>query len=281
MERAIHITNLKNLTYFQKDKYQRIYWGVEFCQNLIPTLQDTKRILYFRKKNDLKFTFVTPFVTEYGLERLKKIFYWLNKKRVNCEVVVNDWGILEYLHTEFRNSFEPVFGRLLLRQQRDPAMQGVLKKQLPFAVKAKDGKISILVHRLPAKCYQEGMKSSYVNSILFQKFLSKFGIRRTEINNLIQGLNLKGIRFRKSIYTPFVHICTSRFCPMQSKYQKIYRINVCERECQKYYEILRNRAVPKIIYKRGNTTFYKNPLDVKNVFGLGIDRIVFQPILPF
>ena len=232
IEKAIYITNLKNLKHFQKDKYQRIYWGVEFCQNLIPTLQDTKRILYFRKKNDLKFTFVTSFVTEYGLKQLKTIFYWLNKKRFACEVIVNDWGVLEILHTEFGRLFEPVFGRLLLRQQRDPAMQGVLEKQLPFAVKAKDGKGSIIVHRPPGRRYQEGIKATYINPNLFQNFLSKFGIKRIELNNVIQGLNLNGIRFKKSIYTPFVHISTSCFCPMKTPYQKIYRINVCRRECQ-------------------------------------------------
>lgn len=281
IEKAIHITNLKNLKYFQKEKYQRIYWGVEFCQNLIPTVADTEEILKFIIKNNLKFSFVTPFVTGYGLERLRRIFYWLNKRRVSCEVVVNDWGALGCLHTEFRRIFEPVFGRLLVRQQRDPAMKGVLEKQPAFAVKAKDGKISIIVHRPPGKRYQEGIKSSYVNSILFQRFLSKFGVKRVELNNLIQGLNLNGIRFKKSIYSPFVHISTTRFCPMQTRYQKIYRINVCQRECQKYYEILRNEAIPKIIYKRGNTTFYKNPLEIKNLPRLDIDRIVFQPTLPF
>ncbi len=281
IERAVHITNLKNLKYFEKNKYQRIYWGVEFCQNLIPSIADTEEVLRFIKRNNLKFSFVTPFVTEYGLERLKRIFYWLNKKRVSCEVVVNDWGVLECLHAEFRRLLEPVFGRLMVRQQRDPAMKGVLEKQPPFAVKAKDGKISIIVHRPPNKRYREGIKSSYINSKPFQGFLSKFGIRRVELNNLIQGLNLNGLRFKKSIYTPFVHISTTRFCPMRTRNQKIYRINVCQRECQKYYEILRNKAIPKLIYKRGNTTFYKNPLDVKNAPGLGIDRIVFQPTLPF
>ena len=281
VEKAIHITNLNNLKYFQSGKYQRIYWGVEFCQNLIPSIADTEEVLRFVKKNELKFSFVTPFVTERGLERLKRIFYWLNKKKISCEVVVNDWGVLEYLHTEFKGVFEPVFGRLMSRQVRDPAMKGVLEKQPVFAVKAKDGKISIIVHRPPNKKYQQGIKSSYINSNLFQGFLSKFGIKRMELNNLIQGLNLNGVKFKKSIYTPFVHISTTRFCPMRTRKQKIYRINVCQKECQKYYEVLRNKAIPKLIYKRGNTTFYKNPLDSNEIIKTDINRIVFQPELPF
>lgn len=281
IEKAIHITNLKNLRYFQIGKYQRIYWGVEFCQNLIPITAESEKILSFCVKNNLKFTLVTPFVTENGLEKLKRIFSWLGKQKLKCEVIVNDWGVLECLHTEFSRLFEPVLGRLLVRQQRDPAMKGVLEKQVPFAVKGKDGKITVIVHRPPDKRYQEGIRATYVSSSLFQDFLAKFGIKRIELNNLLQGLNLNGVRFKKSIYNPFVHISTTRFCPMQTPYQRLYRINVCQRECQKYYEILRNRAIPKIIYKRGNTTFYKNPVDVKNVFSLDIDRVVFQKALPF
>ena len=281
IEKAIHITNLKNLRYFKKNEYQRIYWGTEFCQNLITTINDTEKILKFARDNDLKFSFVSPFVTEYGLERLKRIFSWLKKKKINCEVIVNDWGVLNCLNTEFKRCFEPVFGRLLVRQQRDPAIKNVLEKQPIFPIKCKDGKIRIIVHRPPSKRYQQGIKASYVNSQLLQKFLSTFGIKRIELNNIIQGLNLSGIKFKKSIYSPFVNISTTRFCPMKTRYQKIYRINVCKKECQKYYEILRNKAIPKAIYKRGNTTFYKNPLNIKEVLGLGIDRVVVQPEIPF
>ncbi len=282
MEKSGHITNLENLKYFRKDEYQRIYWGVEFCQNLIPNLADTEKILNFVKQNNLRVTLVTPFVTEQGLKRLKKIFSWLKKQNVkNLEIAVNDWGVLEYLHDGFNKYFELVLGRLLVRQQRDPAIKKVLEKQLPFAVKGKDGKINIIVHQPPAKKYRKGIKASYINSPLLQDFLSKFGIRRVELNNLIQGLNLDGIKFKKSLYTPYVNISTTRFCPMETKFQKIYRINVCRRECQRYYDILRSRAVPKIIYKRGNTTFYKNPVNIKKVVENGIDRIVFQPELPF
>jgi len=281
MEKTIHITSLKNLRYFQKGRYRRIYWGVEFCQNLIPTLKDTKEILRFINKNSLNFTLVTPFVTEKGLKRLNEIFHWLKKQKVIPEIVVNDWGVLDCLQSEFGNYFDLALGRLLVRQQRDPAMQRVLQKQLPFAVKRKDGKISIIIHKPPQRRYQEGIKASYINSSLMQGFLAKFGVKRIELNNLIQGLNLDGLKFKKSIYTPFVNISTSRFCPMKSKLQKIYRISVCKRECQQYYDILRNRGVPKIIYKRGNTTFYKNPLNMKSVLKNGIDRIIFQPEIPF
>lgn len=279
MEKAIHITKVKNLKYLKKGEYQRIYWGSEFCQNLIPNLTDTEKILKFAQKNSIRFSFVSPFVTEYGLKKLKRIFSWL--KKAKCEIVVNDWGILWHLHSGFSNYFEIVLGRLLVRQQRNPAMIRIVKKQPPFAIRSKDGKISIITHKPPSEQYQTGMKTSCVNSPSFQVLASKFGIKRVELNNLIQGLNLEGIKLKKSLYTPYVHISTTRFCPMESRFQKIFRINVCHKECQEYYDILRNKGVPKVIYKRGSTTFYKNFLDIKKITKSGIDRIVFQPEIPF
>jgi len=281
MEKALHITKIKNLTYFQKGSYDRIYWGAEFCQNLIPSIRETEEIVRFAKQQSLTLTFMTPFVTENGLKNLGKIFSWLRHKKINCEIVVNDWGVLEFVHRTFGKYFMLNLGRLLVRQQRDPAMKRVLEKQLPFPIKRKDGKIVIFVHQPPSRQYQQGIRATYINSSLLQNFLSTFGIRRIELNNTLQGLNLTGIRFKKSLYTPYVNICTTRFCPMESRFQKTYRINVCRRECQKYYDILRCKHIPKLIYKRGNTTFYKNSLDIKEISKSEIDRIVFQPEMPF
>ena len=281
MEKAIHITKLENLKYFQENKYQRIYWGAEFCQNLIPGLKDTENILRFTRKNNLKLSLVAPFLTDQGLRKLALILTLLKKNRICAdEIIVNDWGLLNYLNKHFPGCFELVLGRLLVRQQRDPAMKRVLEKQVPFAFKGKDGKIRIIVHRVPDKRYQQGAMSAYINSPLAQKFLSKFGIVRVELNNLIQGINIAGINFKKSLYTPFVNISTTRFCPMQTKFQRIYRINVCHQECQGHYDILRNKSMPKAVYKRGNTTFYKNPVSAKDIAGLDVDRTVFQPELP-
>jgi len=281
MEKAIHVSSIKNLKYFNKDEYQRLYWGQEFCQNLIPDLKDTENILAFAAKNKVKFSFVTPLVTDKGLRKLREAFSYLRKNNVECEIIVNDWGALGCLHAEFNKYFKLALGRLLVRQQRDPSMKIVLEKQPPYAMRdKKTGKISIVVHRPPGKLYQQGMKASYVNSSLLQDFLSKFGIERLELNNVIQGLYLKGIRFKKSIYTPYVNISTTRFCPMESRLQKLYRINMCNKECQGYYYEMHSKSIPMVIYKRGSTTFYKNLLDVKSLEKNRIDRIVFQPELP-
>lgn len=280
MEKAIHITRLDNLKFYNS-RFNRIYFGVEFCQNLIPSLSAVNKILRFIKANTRQISLVTPFVTDVGLSKLISIFRYLKNNVINCEIIVNDWGVLEVLSNKFRNNFRISLGRLLIHQQRDPAIIKVIYKQKTRAILGEDKNIRIFVHKPPNKIYREGMSSSYVNSPSMQNLLTEFGIERIELNNLIQGINLENLTLKKSLYTPFVNISTTRFCPMETRYQKIFRINVCKRECQNFYDRLYNHSIPKIIYKRGNTLFYKNPLRIRDALNLGIDRIVFQPELPF
>ena len=102
-----------------------------------------------------------------------------------------------------------------------------------------------------------------------------------ELNNLIQGVDFDGIKFKKSLYTPYVNISTTRFCPMETNYQKKFRINVCRKECQKHYDILRKKILPEGLYKKGNTLFYKHPVKQSRLREGAVDRIVFQPELLF
>ncbi len=279
MERAIHITNPDNLKFYTP-QYNRIYFGTEFCQNLIPTAKDLKKVLQFSGKNALQFTFVTPFVTAKGLTGLERLLGILKTKQKKCEVVVNDWGVLELLSRKYKN-FKPALGRLLTRQNRDPAMAKVLEKQLPYGVRMKDGRIRIVAHVPPGERYQKGIRDSYVNAPSIQKFLSGLSVERIELNNLIQGTKLDGLAFKVSLYTPFVNISTTRFCPMESRLQKVQRIGICKRECRKHYARLTNKSLRRVLYKRGNTTFYKNPVSLKALKNSSVDRIVFQPELPF
>lgn len=279
IEKALYITKPDNLKYYTPN-YGRIYFGAEFCQNLIPSVKDLNKVINFAVRKNLRFTFVTPFVTDRWLYKLDKAFKFIKTKFTNCETVVNDWGVLEVLSKRYK-TFRVSLGRLLTRQSRDPAMARVLQKQLPSGRVGKNGKIRIVAHVPPGERYKKGIKASYVNAPSVQKFLSKFAIGRIELNNVIQGLNLENLNFKVSLYTPFVNISTTRFCPMNSRFQKIYRINVCKKECRKYYRELKNRFIHKRIYFRGNTIFYKNPVNLKVIDSTPVDRIVFQPELPF
>jgi hypothetical protein len=278
MEKAIHITKTCNLKYFKKGAFRRIYWGAEFCQNLIPGVRDTAEALDFAKRNNLGFTLMTPFIAEDAIKKIENLLEFLCKK-VKCEVVLNDWGIAEMLRQRFPGGVIPVLGRLLVRQQRDPAIENAVRKQPPVLNRLKNGKRMILFHRLPGREYFDWVRNSYIGSSAMQRILKDFRIGRIELNNVAQGFDFSSWEQAKSLYTPWVNISTTRFCPMETLRQKIYRINVCAKECQRQYDLLDTGKIT--LLKRGNTLFYFNPVDQARLKGKGVDRLVFQPELPF
>ena len=44
-----------------------LYYGNEFCEYRIPSIDELKKAYFFAKKEDLEFVFVTPVVTDYGI----------------------------------------------------------------------------------------------------------------------------------------------------------------------------------------------------------------------
>ncbi len=68
-EKVIFITKVSQLRYIDY-KYTRIYYGNEFCERLIPSLQDLNQILDYIQKRGLNFSFVSPYVTDIGLRKI-------------------------------------------------------------------------------------------------------------------------------------------------------------------------------------------------------------------
>jgi len=280
MERAFHLAHLKAVETVLRDrKFQRIYWGAEFCQNRIPTPAQTGKILKLCLRAGKGFTLITPFVTDSALEKLSDTFVLLKKVAPGCEIVVNDWGVLEFLNQRFNGVFRLALGRLLIRQPRDPAIQQVIKKHPPSLLKNKEGEVFIIVYRKPSKEFFSWIRSSYAHPSVTQRFLSENNIFRIELNNPIQGVDFSKIFMAKSIYIPLVNISTTRFCPMDTDHQKIYRIGSCKKECLKYYDRL--EIDKNVIYKIGNTIFYKNPLKSNQLKEADVDRIVYQSRFSF
>jgi len=59
MERALFIAKAKNLKYFNSH-FNRLYFGNEFCQRLIPSEQDIEHVIDFVREHTIPFSLVTP-----------------------------------------------------------------------------------------------------------------------------------------------------------------------------------------------------------------------------
>lgn len=264
MEQAVYLSSVDQLHYVADD-FTRLYFGAEFCERLIPSLLELETALSTARERSLGFTFMTPFVTNRGLERLEKLLNMLGRAHPDAEVVVNDWGVLQLVRSA-HPQLKPVLGRLLNKSKRGPRIMNIFD-QLPAETKN----------------YFQGSNLDVPSAV---RFLRQQGIQRVEFDNLLQGLTLNGSdpQMHKSLYLPFAFISATRFCLTANcdDPDKIDAIGVfpCARECLKYSFNLYNPVMTLPLIRRGNAVFFVNENIPDVVARQQVDRIVVQPELP-
>ena len=288
MEKAIFITKADELTYVTA-KYHRLYFGNEFCQQLIPSPSELKKVLTYVQKENLSFSLVTPYVTNEGLKKLEGLFDLFRNARLADEIIVNDWGVLNLVNRRYPQ-MKPVLGRLLTKQKRGPTLIKLLKregkKKLFEDPKNPEESYVIVQKKLPLELdsYYKGSNAASVP--VLHRFLISRGIERIELDNTAQGLalDLPLGNISASVYFPYIYITTTFYCPSAGcggKDKSFLKVKPCHRECQKYIFQLRHKSMPKVIYLKGNTQFYKNrKLHIQAWAKAGVDRIVFEPHIP-
>ena len=288
IEKAIFISRIENLKYVSS-KYMRLYFGNEFCQKLLPSINELEKVLNYCGKNKLRFSLVTPYVTDEGLKDMERLFSFLknSKPRLDCEVIINDWGVLDMLNEEDYN-FRPVLGRLLTKQSRDPRISSVINRKLQPPGFVKQGnKCALTFTVTPPATLLSYYKESNINVPVIQDFLIKKRINRIELDNLFQGMNLRLPKddLSASLYVPYGYIATTRLCsanPFENRKKYYCKISFCKKECQKYTLRLMNPDMLKTVFKKGNTVFFKNTKVPAGRYlrKRGINRLVYQPEIP-
>jgi len=254
---------LQRLAQIGNLSFTRIYFGSEFCERLIPTIKELKKVIDFCDKNVLNFTLLTPFVTDITMKKLKELFEFLKRfDTENLEIVFNDWGVFHLLKNEYE--FNLAVGRLLTKQKKDPSfIEDLIDEK--FLNLDSDTKSIIKGCSMDA-------------SPLIKDFLLK-NVLRIELDNVYQGIDVN-VDIKKSLYYPFVPVTTTRFCMTHSyalKKPYIRGKNPCNKECLKtFYKYTINNVH---LFLKGNTQFYCNNQLPQNVEIF--DRIVFEPLESF
>jgi hypothetical protein len=222
-------------------------------------------------------TFVTPPVNDEGSEMLCDRLTDLQNWMPRSEVVVNDWGVLRLLRQSFP-SFIPVLGRLLTKVLRDPR---VTARYRP------DG-------RSEAPC---SLKQSSLSISAYRRLLGGYGVKRTELDNLYQGIEVdfQASRLLPSLYVPFGYVTTGRICllgnlHLQQNEKFATPIGTCPRPCLRVGIDLtegsaRADAGAQAFKQAGNTIFYRQSEALVHR-GLAWARqqgarLVYQPEIPF
>ena len=260
---------------------QRVYFGNEFCERLLPSRRDLALVADVCAARELGFTLVTPPVTQSGLAHIEELLTWLEEREGAFEVVVNDWGVLHLL-TRRHPRVEPVLGRLMSKQQRDPRILRLFTgNPAPQIV---DGRLVIDV-ALPDEAVTL-YRATPLSASLTQSALRALGVRRVELDNPLQGFDYQAADDgTASLYVPFGVVATSRRCtsdPRRKSFPFTDRVDSCTRGCRRMAFELRAQHIADPLYRRGNTLFFRNDAlpDGMDLLSRGVNRVVHQPSLP-
>lgn len=254
-----------------------IYFGQETCENLIPSLKFVEQAVEYCAEKEYLFTFATPYVSPKGMERLRKIFAFLNEHSPDSEVVVNDFGVLHLLNTEFTN-LTPVLGRLLIKMKRDPrfSVSG-------FEVSSDEIRNVKRIENNQAQALQ----GASIELSVYQEFLKDKGIERVGIDTVSQGVDAKALKkwgFPVDLYWPWTYITSNRSCTIAAHTQPGKETHPtdepCNFQCKKYEFGFRSdkKMLPSVA--RGNAVWMNTKSLHMEFFQAGFDRLIYEPYVP-
>lgn len=261
---------IDNMKLFEKYKNEKhIYFGNEFCEKKMFTLNDLKKVVYDNRKQ--KVTLVFPYLTQKYLDKVKEMFDFIKLHTdIFCEIVFNDWGLFYFLRRNYPE-MKLVLGRLLTKQKTDPfAYDVVFSKQNIVSSKS-----NVFIPKQIAKETKEYFSQTLINSKIFQNFMIKNNIVRVETDNVNWQTKIKlPNKIKASVYYPYVKITTTRFC----NYLNMLKNEKCVKHCEKLSIELNKYRVPYNYIIRGNTVNYKNTniAEDKELIKNCIDRIVLN-----
>jgi hypothetical protein len=276
------LNDLKNYMYkyyglHYEGNVEGIYFGQETCENLIPSLKHVQEAVTFCKENEFSFTLATPYVASKGIERLKKLLDYLNIEAPESEVLINDYGVLHLLNTEYTN-LTPTLGRLLIKMKRDPR----------FSLSGFDiTNIDIKNVKRVEENQQDVLQNTSLELPVYQEFLKSKGIERVSVDALSQGLNAKALKkwgFPVDLYWPWTYITSSRGCPTAAYTQPGKDSHPtdepCRFQCREFEFSFRSDKKMLTSVLRGNAVWMNTRTLQKEYFSMGFDRLIYEPYIP-
>jgi len=238
-------------------KLTALYFGTEFCQDLLPGISEAEAFCIHCKQRDLEAVLLTPLVTHRGLNRLSRLLYHLTLKDLAPTVVFNDWGVFELLRTK-HPSLSKGMGRLMNRGLRDSRL--VMQARGP-----------------------EGENTQRGAGI--RKLASSLGVSAIETDADLDpgylGTGTEGLK--RTLHLPFTFVASGRNClekaaataagkGMFTQGLKSGCPAPCRDHCRKEYR--NDTQMP--LWRTGNTLFQEVPLESISRHIPMADRVVFH-----
>lgn len=266
-ENNLGLSRIKEL--YQNQKLDYVYFGNDLCENKIPSIAEIDEMISYLDKKNLKFVFVTPNVTMFGMQKVKEILSFFSNQKVFFDVVFNDWGVFSLIKKEYQQ-FSLIAGRLLHGMIKDPRinLEQVKKTLTPVGEKY--------------------FKSSNGLSKKYQKMLLDVHVVRLELDNPPQGLHIGETLIPISMYVPYGIVTRGRICMFREGNDAgtgNYRVDgSCDNLCKNYYQRMWTEVPGQVgdsshveLFRQGNAIEYFNDNLNYIINSSYIDRIIYQP----
>lgn len=254
---------------------ERIYFGHETCENLLPPPEDACAFAESFREQGLSITLVTPFLTNAGLDSAIQLIDRLASTIGELEVVCSDWGLLHYLSG--KRNCKAVLGRVLVGQSTDPRIIRILapRTQASRRLRHLDGTECLLKYKEPSPALSSHYRGCSIDKLSVIDFLNSLGVQRCELNNVGQGLDLSKapVGWFYSLHVPEVLVTIVRKCPGAGEDFNVAascRPPQCGRQKVEW-----RLSSPSIeLFRRSNALYYSQSILPENISSLGINRIV-------
>ncbi|HQL08605.1 MAG TPA: hypothetical protein PLE35_03320 [Lentisphaeria bacterium] len=262
--------------------FSRLYFGQEFCPNLIPSASEVEQAFYYSRQMEWAFTYVTGgYLPDAELKQVQRNLEKLAELTDQAEVVVNDWGVLWLLQEHFPQ-FEPVIGRLLNKQTR---LNLFTKPGLPLPMHVDD--ITTPVDELRTSQLNAYQDVSLSNPD-YLAALKSWGVKKIDMDVTPQGVKrpADGWGLDLGFYYPWGFLGTGRNCPTAgiADPRRMYIVvdSPCPKPCRKYNCSPTFPQFPHKIVQRGPTLFMFHDDYAEAIFAVDAryERFIFEPWIP-
>lgn len=182
---------------FVNQEFTYLYFGNEFCEYRIPRPEQVRKFLQICRRDDLSPVFVTPTVTDFGIEQVKACLEQLSLYEGKISVVVNDYGVMEFINRSNRN-FDVVAGRVLDKLSHEARADAA---------------------QLQEYYGEEGLKYATIPGILsksHRNILRSYHVNRYEFDYPKVGFCAEDVEEGLSLYWPYNYETTGRVCMFRS-----------------------------------------------------------------
>ena len=281
--------NLSSLTWLRSVQdagfdFSRLYFGQEFCQNLIPSPDELEQAYYISKQFGWDFTYVTNgYLTEEGHDKIRANIEKMKEIRANLEVVVNDWGTLNIIH----NEYPQLMGHMVLGR--------ILNKQTRLNLFSHAGQMPP-VHMSSIDTPEKDIRLAQLNAFRdislsnpdYLREVKNWGFTHVDLDMTPQAVTRPedGWGLFLGFYFPWNFIAAARNCPtagvLDPQRTFVMTDKPCGRLCQQFNCSKHMLQFEQAVMQRGTTLFCSSEDFIDEYFSgkIPYERLIYEPYIP-